>query len=63
MRKDPAEDEKVDAVADALIKGKAGGNLEREIKDQMAQRSEASESEGEASSHAGTGGGGGGSRR
>lgn len=41
VRKDPAEDEKVEAVAEALIKGKAGQELEEEIKDQMVQRSEA----------------------
>ena len=35
VRKDPSEDEKVDAVADALMQGKAGGSLEREIKEQM----------------------------
>ncbi len=49
MRKDPAEDEKVEAVAEALIKGKAGGDLEQEIKEQMVARSEASESEVESS--------------
>jgi hypothetical protein len=48
VRKDPAEDEKVEAVAEALIKGKSGGDLEQEIKQQMVARSEAaSESEGE----------------
>jgi hypothetical protein len=34
VRKDGAEDEKVEAVAEALIQGKAGGELEREIKEQ-----------------------------
>ncbi|WVF68219.1 hypothetical protein IAT40_002984 [Kwoniella sp. CBS 6097] len=48
VRKDPAEDEKVDAVAEALIQGKAGDALEIEIKDQMVSRSEASESEAES---------------
>jgi hypothetical protein len=48
VRKDPAEDEKVEAVAELLIKGKAGEALESEIKEQLTQRSEASESEGEA---------------
>ncbi|KAK4685816.1 hypothetical protein P7C73_g4324, partial [Tremellales sp. Uapishka_1] len=47
VRKDAAEDEKVEAVAEALIKGKAGESLESEIKEQMTQRSEASESDGE----------------
>ena len=45
VRKDPAEDEKVDAVAEALIKGKTGEKLEEEIKEQLISRSEASESE------------------
>ena len=54
VRKDAAEDEKVEAVAEALIKGKAGGALEKEIKDQMTQRSEASESEAEGSSRGGS---------
>lgn len=49
VRKDPAEDEKVEAVAEALMKGKAGEALETEIKEQMAQRSDASESEAEPS--------------
>ncbi|TYJ54374.1 hypothetical protein B9479_004962 [Cryptococcus floricola] len=49
VRKDPAEDDKVDAVADALIKGKAGGDLEKEIKDQLVTRSDASENESEIS--------------
>ena len=49
VRKDPAEDEKVEAVAEALIKGKSGGDLEQEIKDQMVNRSEASDSEAESS--------------
>ncbi|WVQ85956.1 hypothetical protein IAT38_008124 [Cryptococcus sp. DSM 104549] len=49
VRKDPAEDEKVDAVAEALIKGKAGGALEKEIKEQLVTRSEASESDAESS--------------
>ncbi|WVQ95634.1 hypothetical protein IAU59_002732 [Kwoniella sp. CBS 9459] len=48
VRKDPAEDEKVEAVAEALIQGKAGDALESEIKDQMVSRSEASESEAES---------------
>ncbi|KAK8850518.1 hypothetical protein IAR55_004436 [Kwoniella newhampshirensis] len=48
VRKDPAEDEKVDAVAEALIKGKAGGELEQEVKDQLV-KSDASESEAESS--------------
>ncbi|OCF43601.1 specific transcriptional repressor [Kwoniella heveanensis CBS 569] len=48
VRKDPAEDEKVEAVAEALIQGKAGEALESEIKDQMVSRSEASESEAES---------------
>lgn len=43
VRKDPAEDEKFEAVAEALIKGKAGDQLEKEIKNQMIARSEASE--------------------
>lgn len=34
VRKDGTEDEKVDAVAEALIQGKAGGELEKEIKEQ-----------------------------
>ena len=34
VRKDGAEDEKVEAVAEALIKGKAGEKLEEEIKAQ-----------------------------
>ncbi|WVO17430.1 hypothetical protein L204_105122 [Cryptococcus depauperatus] len=45
VRKDPAEDQKVDAVAEALIQGKAGEALEKEIKEQLVTRSEASESE------------------
>ncbi len=49
VRKDASEDEKVVAVAEALIKGKAGGALEKEMKDQMTQRSEASESDAEGS--------------
>ncbi|OXG40906.1 specific transcriptional repressor [Cryptococcus neoformans Bt15] len=49
VRKDPAEDEKVDAVAEALIKGKAGNELEKEIKEQLVTLSEASESDGESS--------------
>nr|XP_019051081.1 hypothetical protein I302_01529 [Kwoniella bestiolae CBS 10118]OCF30011.1 hypothetical protein I302_01529 [Kwoniella bestiolae CBS 10118] len=44
VRKDPAEDEKVDAVAEALIKGKAGENLEKEIKDQIIQKGNESDS-------------------
>ena len=48
-----AEDEKVEAVAEALIKGKAGGDLEKEIKDQMVARSDASESEADANSSRG----------
>jgi hypothetical protein len=43
----------VEAVAEALIKGKAGDELEKEIKEQMAQRSEASESEAEGSRSSG----------
>ena len=54
VRKDAAEDEKVEAVAEALIQGKAGGALEKEIKNQMTQRSEASESEAESSSRGGS---------
>ena len=53
MRKDPAEDEKVDAVAEALIKGKTGDKLEEEIKEQMVTRGEASESEEEARTSSG----------
>lgn len=49
VRKDPAEDERVDAVAEALINGKAGNELEKEIKEQLVTRSEASESHGESS--------------
>ncbi|KIR79624.1 specific transcriptional repressor [Cryptococcus gattii EJB2] len=49
VRKDPAEDERVDAVAEALINGKAGNELEKEIKEQLVTRSEASESDGESS--------------
>jgi hypothetical protein len=45
VRKDPAEDEKVEAVAEALIKGKAGDALEADIREQMVTRSEASDSE------------------
>lgn len=50
VRKDPAEDEKVDAVADLLIKGKSGGDLEHEIKEQMValtQEAEAGDKDGE----------------
>jgi len=53
VRKDPAEDEKVDAVAEALIKGKTGNKLEEEIKEQMVTRGEASESEEEARTSSG----------
>jgi len=53
VRKDPAEDEKVDAVAEALIKGKTGDKLEEEIKEQMVTRGEASESEEEARTSSG----------
>lgn len=53
MRKDPAEDEKVDAVAEALIKGKTGLKLEEEIKEQMVTRGDASESEEEARTSSG----------
>ncbi|WVQ70677.1 hypothetical protein IAR50_000199 [Cryptococcus sp. DSM 104548] len=49
VRKDPAEDEKVDAVAEALIKGKAGNDLEKEIKDQLVIKSDTSENESEVS--------------
>lgn len=49
VRKDPAEDENVEAVAEALMKGKAGDALEAEIKEQLAQRSDASDSEAEVS--------------
>ncbi|RXK41694.1 hypothetical protein M231_00929 [Tremella mesenterica] len=45
VRKDPAEDEKVDAVAEALIKGKTGQTLEEEIKDQLKARSDESGAE------------------
>ena len=45
VRKDPAEDEKVDAVAEALIKGKHGNKLEEEIKDQLQKRTDESSSE------------------
>ncbi|ORX41040.1 hypothetical protein BD324DRAFT_612990 [Kockovaella imperatae] len=45
VRKDPAEDDKVEAVAEALIKGKVGNDLEKDIKDQMATRSDMSETE------------------
>nr|XP_019000384.1 uncharacterized protein I203_07166 [Kwoniella mangroviensis CBS 8507]OCF63845.1 hypothetical protein I203_07166 [Kwoniella mangroviensis CBS 8507] len=44
VRKDPAEDEKVDAVAEALIKGKSGDKLEKEIKDQIIQKGNESDS-------------------
>ncbi|ORY26599.1 hypothetical protein BCR39DRAFT_254421 [Naematelia encephala] len=44
VRKDQAEDDKVEAVAEALIKGKAGNALEKEIRDQMTTRSEAGDS-------------------
>lgn len=40
VRKDPAEDEKVEAVAEALIKGKSGGALEKDIKEQMVALTE-----------------------
>nr|XP_031862520.1 uncharacterized protein CI109_002017 [Kwoniella shandongensis]KAA5529592.1 hypothetical protein CI109_002017 [Kwoniella shandongensis] len=49
VRKDPTEDEKVEAVAEALIKGKAGGELEKEIKETLVGKSEGSESEAESS--------------
>ncbi len=49
VRKDPAEDDKVEAVAEALIKGKAGDDLEKEIKEQLTTRSEMSESDAEGS--------------
>ncbi|WWC92315.1 uncharacterized protein L201_007269 [Kwoniella dendrophila CBS 6074] len=38
VRKDPSEDEKVDAVAELLIKGKSGDKLEEEIKEQIIQK-------------------------
>ncbi|WVQ63308.1 uncharacterized protein L199_001460 [Kwoniella botswanensis] len=44
VRKDPAEDEKVDAVAEALIKGKSGDKLEKEIKNQIIQKGNESDS-------------------
>ncbi|WVR08543.1 hypothetical protein IAU60_005598 [Kwoniella sp. DSM 27419] len=49
VRKDPAEDDKVEAVAEALIKGKTGDLLEHEIKEQLVSRSEASDSDAESS--------------
>lgn len=51
VRKDLAEDDKVEAVAEALINGKTGDKLEREIREQMAARSEDSGSESDASSY------------
>ena len=54
VRKDPAEDDKVDAVAEALIKGKAGNDLEKDIKDQMASRSDMSDSDADASVRGGS---------
>lgn len=42
VRKDPSEDEKVEAVAEALMKGKAGGLLEKEIKEQALPTPDAS---------------------
>nr|XP_018259600.1 uncharacterized protein I303_07668 [Kwoniella dejecticola CBS 10117]OBR81758.1 hypothetical protein I303_07668 [Kwoniella dejecticola CBS 10117] len=52
VRKDPAEDEKVDAVAAALIEGKSGNKLEEEIKEQIIQKGNESDvgSEGSSSS-------------
>ncbi|WWC72576.1 uncharacterized protein I206_106538 [Kwoniella pini CBS 10737] len=52
VRKDPSEDEKVDAVAAALIEGKSGDKLEEEIKEQIIQKGNESDigSEGSTSS-------------
>lgn len=50
VRKDQAEDEKVEAVAEALIQGKSGEKLEEEIRDQMVARSVEIASESEAES-------------
>lgn len=48
VRKDKTEDNKVEAVADAMIKGKAGTALAEEVKEQVAASAAASESESEA---------------
>ena len=50
VRKDQAEDEKVEAVAEALIQGKSGEKLEKEIRNQMVVRSNEIASESEAES-------------
>jgi hypothetical protein len=54
VRKDKTEDEKVEAVAEAMIKGKAGEELVEEVKEQIIRSAAASEDESE---------GGGGSKR
>jgi hypothetical protein len=50
VRKDQAEDDKVEAVAEALIQGKSGEKLEKEIREQMIARSNEIASESEAES-------------
>ena len=48
VRKDKTEDEKVEAVAEAMIQGKAGRALAEEVKEQVSKSAAASESESEA---------------
>lgn len=48
VRKDKTEEEKVEAVAEAMIQGKAGKLLAEEVKEQVAKSAAASESESEA---------------
>ena len=45
VRKDKTEDEKVEAVAEAMIKGKAGEELVEEVKEQIIRSAAASEDE------------------
>lgn len=46
VRKDPVEDEKVEVMAEALIKGKKGDELENEVKDVLGDKVEASSESG-----------------